>query len=713
MKKLYYFIVFQALSLSLYANNSFYIFGDQYSNLNSFGEIGIIVIPSAEIQEEGSINFSFSTNEMYKYGALTISPFNWLEASYFYYRPRDLYWGGPSSKGQYLDKGFSIKFNHLLSDNFAMAVGLSDFAGTGLFAREYIVGTFIQEGYKITTGIGFGKFADQDSFINPFGVIHSGFRVRPSKSFNDNRVGSPTYNQWFRGNASFLFGAEFFLPGKLKNSSFKIDYDPFDYINSFSTNSIPGTDINLRKKDSNINFGFHHSLNKNLNLGIYFIKGNTLNFTFSFGGNFHQPFFKKKLPNPSAFDSQKGNTPKESFYEDLIYNINRKNVFMQSAELSDGDLKVAVASSKFRNPIHVHAVLGETVAEIQKVSPLAIDTLTTVGVNVGHELHQITSPLKNFVDRKNAVIELVAKESNLAAGDGDAYRSYEFRPTINYPASFTGIVPALVNHIGDPSKFYFGGIILRLDNEIQFSSRLQLNTEIHQNISNNFDKKRNSPDSLLPNVRTDVVSYLQESDTYISRMQLDYFFNPYKELFGKFSAGILENMYAGAGVEFLYKPFEQNFSIGLEAYRAKKRAFDRKFDLLDYEINTGHVNFNYHLPQWGILGTLSYGKYLAGDEGFTFDISRRLSSGFRTGVFFTLTNVSSEVFGEGSFDKGFYFQIPIDLFLNEYRGGYINFKLRPLTRDGGQKLEAGNDLIGIMHSTSRTEIERNWGSFND
>ena len=196
-------------------------------------------------------------------------------------------------------------------------------------------------------------------------------------------------------------------------------------------------------------------------------------------------------------------------------------------------------------------------------------------------------------------------------------------------------------------------------------------------------------------------------------MQIDYFFNTYKGVFGKLSAGILENMYAGAGFEFLYKPFEQNFSIGLEAYQVKKRGFARRFDLLEYEINTGHINLNYHLPEWGILGTLSYGKYLAGDEGYTFDISRRLSSGFRTGIFFTRTNVSAELFGEGSFDKGFYFQIPIDLFLNDYRGGYINFKLRPLTRDGGQKLEAGNDLIGIMHASSRAEIERDWVSFND
>jgi hypothetical protein len=713
MNKPYLCLMLLIYSLSLVADNAFYIYGNQYPNLNSFGETGVIVIPSAETKEAGSINFSFSENKIYKYGALTINPFNWLEASYFYYRPRDLYWIGPSTKGQYLDKGFSIKFNHKFSQNIALAVGLSDFSGTGFFTREYIVGTYIQDRYKITTGIGFGKFADQDNFTNPLRIIKSDFKVRPNKSSNFNLGGSPSYDQWFRGNASLIFGAEFFLSGRFKNSSLKIDYDTFDYIRSFSTNGNLGANTGLRKKESKINLGYHHAFKENLSLGIYFMKGNTLNFTFSFGGNFSKSFFQKKLPTSSNIQSQKGNTPRESFYEDLIYNINRKSIFMQSSELSDGDLKVAVSSSKYRNPIHIHAVLGETVSEIQRPDSIVIETLTTVGVNVGQELHKITSPLEDFKDRKNSIIELVAKESILAPGDGDNYRSYEFRPSIKYPASFTGITPALVNHIGDPAKFYYGGIILRLDNEIQFSSRLQLNTEIHQNITNNFDEKRNYPDSLLPRVRTDIVSYLQESDTYISRMQLDYFFNPYREVFGKISAGILENMYAGAGVEFLYKPFEQNFSIGLEAYRAKKRAFDRKFDLLDYEINTGHINFNYYLPQLGIFGTLSYGKYLAGDEGYTFDISRRLSSGFRTGIFFTRTNVSAELFGEGSFDKGFYFQIPIDLFLNDYRGGYINFKLRPLTRDGGQKLEAGNDLIGIMHSSSRAEIERDWGSFND
>ena len=713
IKRIIFLFSILFISFSVSSQNSFYVYGNQDATSNIFGEIGTIVLPSAEIRKAGSVNFLFSRNNIFKYGAISITPFNWMEASYFYYRPNDLYWVGPKTQGQYLDKGFNIKINHELSDSLKIALGLSDFAGTGFFAREYILATFIQDGFKLTSGIGFGKFSDQGGFKNPLGFFKETFETRPTTSSNYKLGGSPSYNQWFRGDANILLGAEFFFPGKFKNTSLKVDYDPFDYVNSFSTNSAPGTNYELRKKDSNINIGLQHSLSSNIDFGIYFIKGNTLNISFSIRGDFSDHFFPKQLPKPSVQDSKKGDTPIQSFYEDLIFNINKKNIFLQSGELNDGNLKVAVSSSKFRNPVHIHSVLGETVYALKKASKIPVESLTTINVNVGHELHQISSPVDIFDNRQNAITELAARESTLSAGNGMNYKSLEFRPTINYPASFTGVTPALVNHIGDPAKFYYGGLILRLDNEIQFSARLQLNTEIHQNLTNNFDEKSNRPDSLLPHVRTDIVSYLQQSDTYISRMQLDYFFNPYKELFGKLSAGILENMYAGAGIEFLYKPFEQNFSVGLEAYRAKKRAFDRRFNVLDYEINTGHLNLNYYLPQWGVLGTLSYGKYLAGDEGYTFDISRRLSSGFRTGIFFTRTNVSAKQFGEGSFDKGFYFQIPIDLFLNEYTGGYINFKLRPLTRDGGQKLEAGNDLIGIMHSTSRAEIERDWGSFND
>ena len=108
---------------------------------------------------------------------------------------------------------------------------------------------------------------------------------------------------------------------------------------------------------------------------------------------------------------------------------------------------------------------------------------------------------------------------------------------------------------------------------------------------------------------------------------------------------------------------------------------------------------------------ISYGKYLAGDKGYTFDIGRELQSGFKAGIFFTRTDVSAELFGEGSFDKGFYFRIPYDLMFADRRGGFFNFTLRPLTRDGGQKLEQGSKISGIFDNTSFYEIDKDWINF--
>ena len=93
------------------------------------------------------------------------------------------------------------------------------------------------------------------------------------------------------------------------------------------------------------------------------------------------------------------------------------------------------------------------------------------------------------------------------------------------------------------------------------------------------------------------------------------------------------------------------------------------------------------------------------------DLSRRLNSGFKAGVYFTRTNVSAELFGEGSFDKGFYFQMPLDFFSKEYNGGYSTFKVSPLTRDGGAKLIFDKDLRGLLYNSTYNEISNQWNGF--
>ena len=102
------------------------------------------------------------------------------------------------------------------------------------------------------------------------------------------------------------------------------------------------------------------------------------------------------------------------------------------------------------------------------------------------------------------------------------------------------------------------------------------------------------------------------------------------------------------------------------------------------------------------------GKYLAGDKGLTLDLSRRYNSGFVLGVFATKTNLSAIEFGEGSFDKGFYFSIPTKLFYPDFRSGVISFGLHPLTKDGGAFLTQNNSLFALFGETNQSSIARDW-----
>ena len=81
--------------------------------------------------------------------------------------------------------------------------------------------------------------------------------------------------------------------------------------------------------------------------------------------------------------------------------------------------------------------------------------------------------------------------------------------------------------------------------------------------------------------------------------------------------------------------------------------------------------------------------------------------------FATKTDLSAEEFGEGSFDKGFYFSIPMDSFFTKFRQGDIAFGLHPLTKDGGAILNHLNPLYSLYGDTKLNSILRDWKDLNE
>tara|TARA_B100000989_G_scaffold299042_1_gene292427 strand:+ start:11098 stop:12933 length:1836 start_codon:yes stop_codon:yes gene_type:complete len=609
-----------------------------------------------------------------------------------------------------LDKGFNVKFIYRpkLENLPNIAIGIDDFAGSGFFSREYLVTTQDYKDIKLTFGIGWGKLAAQNSFKNPLSFISDKLIFRPNII---NLAGSPSYNEWFRGNASYFGGLEYHLPNS-RGIKLKIEHDPFDYFD-FSANNRFDAIYDLRKKESKINYGLSFPVNDFITIDASFVKGNTFNFNFNFGFEFSKNNIAKKRkfePNIKKINTSSTNS-KNAFYLDLLSNLNNNNLFLQTADLrSNGDLDITISSTNHRNTIRSSSYASYISKKVADLNDIDLRTINVSHINAGIALNEVTYLPSFFDEKKFNPVELAIRNTKINAGNSDKLKSSEFKPKVSFPVVFNTIKPTILSHVGYPAKFFYGGINLQLINETQFNRNLILSTEINQPIYSNFDETVSKPDSFMETVRTRLVKYLQEDDINIGRMQIDYIWSPFEDVYTKISGGIFESMFGGYGAEILYKPHNKKFYVGAEIFKVKQRAFDQRFSFQNYTSSTGHINLGYKLPI-GIEANLSFGRYLAKDDGYTLDLARRTNSGFLAGIYFTRTNVSARIFGEGSFDKGFYFQFPLDFFSREYTSQNTTFKLSPLTRDGGAKLIHAKDLKGLINNSTLYEINDQWDGF--
>ena len=121
------------------------------------------------------------------------------------------------------DKGFNFKLR-LKEEGIlpAIAIGINDIAGSGLYSSEYIVGSYGINNLDMHFGLGWGSLNNnKNSFKNPFGYIYKGFYTRPSKTENEGGQLQPS--RYFSGKkASPFFGINYVLNEKIK---IKFEYD--------------------------------------------------------------------------------------------------------------------------------------------------------------------------------------------------------------------------------------------------------------------------------------------------------------------------------------------------------------------------------------------------------------------------------------------------------------------------------------------------------
>ena len=663
-------------------------------------------MPNARLLDGGSMAFTYSNFYPYQRITLTAYPFDWLEALYQYTDIATSLYSSVfefSGNQTYKDKGFDVKIRLLKErENFPqIALGFKDIAGTGLFSSEYIAASKNFRNIDFSLGAGFGTLSGS-SISNPLTRISNRFKNRSNFSDSGSLGGEISTSSFFRGENMGIFGGIEVFSKVFKGIRYKIEYDSTNY-------ELEGFDP--VEQDSKLNFGITYSNNENFKFSFSSIRGNEIQFGFSYSGNWskrnvviNKSDKKNIVENANAYKSLSSREDR-LMYLSTLRQLNKSKQPMRKMEISEDEVKISYSQNKY---LSYPQSYGRVISVLDQILPDRIRDISLIPMNAGMELANIKINRDSFNQYSKSNDFMYTLKDISIRDSFNSSKDFKYVPKANYPATFFDYGLATQTHIGGPDRFFVAGLNLRLESEILINEGSNIQLFGRVGVYDAFDVIDNFSDSVLPHVRTDIAEYLQEGNEYsIVRFQYNNFKKLNKNNYFKFSAGIFEEMFAGYGIEFLHRPFYSNYAVGFELFEAFQRDYDQMFALRDYKTLTGFINFYYFEPYTRILANISGGRFLAKDSGLKFDFSREFKSGFRLGAFFSLTDISEEEFGEGSFDKGFYFVMPLEIFSREHNRELGSFGLRPVTRDGAAKMIVGHDLWGITDQASNVNIMKN------
>ena len=678
-------------------------------SLTTYGSPGLIDMPSAEMLPEGQYTTTLSYFGGQTRFTLTFQPTPWMSASFRYTGIDNWNLGGFST---YYDRGFDLRFRLKKETRLwpEITLGLQDFVGTGIYAAEYFVATknfqlppvgrnTLPGRLKATAGIGWGRLGS----YNPLGT--TGFRP----PYNPNATGGePAYDQWFRGDFALFGGLEYQPNDRL---SLKLEYSSDDYVTETQTTSV-------FVKKSPFNFGVEYQWTPRTRIGAYYMYGSELGISAQIQLNPKYPTRPLTLaPAPQAVAARPSRNSNPAAWDES-WAASRSRVLGLADRLApileeDGlileslDVTANTAELRFRNLQYrsfANAV-GRAARALAQVMPASGETFRLVPVEANMAL---SATIIRRSDLEALEFDGQSTQALLAVtGFADAGARSEtavVAPGL-YPDFAWALTPYFDPAYFDPSQ------PIRMDVGVDLGATWRpapgwvFAGKIRQRIAGNVKDGRSS-NSVLPHVRTDQVKYAQY-DTTLNNLFGAYYWKPREDLYARVTAGYLEAMYGGISTEVLWKPVGSPLALGLEANYVVQRDFDQRLGFQSYSVFTGHASAYYDFGA-GFLARVDAGRYLAGDVGATFSLDRYFDNGWSVGGFFTLTNVSAADFGEGSFDKGIRFSMPLTWFLGQPSRKSTGTTIRPVQRDGGQMVHVPGRLYGQVREAHSKALSDQW-----
>jgi hypothetical protein len=789
-----------------------------------FGNIGLINNPSARMAPDGELYFGadfFKNTQHYDVGFQALP---WLETSFRY---SGLQHFVNVALPVYFDRSFAVKARLWNEGDIlpAVAVGINDLVGTGIYSGEYLVASKQFGPIDASIGLGWGRISSSGGFSNPLGKLSTSFFNRPRPA---DYGGQFALNAYFHSPKTAAFGG----------INWRTPLDGLTLTAEYSSDAmtVEASSGNFRPH-SQFSYGATYQLSNSVFVGLDWLYGTSLGATLTFTLDPYLTPFPQKIGTPQPTVAVRTQEQQQA----ALNNLQRSGI---------SDQRKAQLTDEFANTLYLSGVsdvrisgrqlvlLGDGTASLERCGQFAEMARS---YNIGLDAVMLTSntlppktircgtprlapapivldgsALRNFDDARVFLIDgasdqprgptelrratakiraalrtqgILSEAVSLSGSDVTVYftnakyrtedeafsrltrvlmaeapssveRFHLVALSSSLPVRMLDVLRApmersiegdptgteLLDHaillrptsMGDPILAHadesvfprfgydffpnfrqmlfdpaqpFGVQFLAVGTaNLELWRGFAIRAEAEYSLYDTFDTSIPNNTSLPP-VRTNFNRYFTEGKNGIGNLEADYSFRLSPEIYAIARGGILESMFDGVGGEVLWRPDGRRWAVGIDGFEVRQRGFLRLFDLQSYQVFTGHVSLYYSSPWYGLNFALRAGQYLAGDRGATFEISRRFDSGVEVGVFATKTNVSTMRFGEGSFDKGITLRIPMDYMLPISSQASFTTTVRPIQRDGGQRMLGDAILYSITDPDSEGEIRNHMSDF--
>ena len=651
---------------------------------SDYGTTSLVDTPTARMKSDGRFSTTAAFDGRHRQFAITYQATPWLEGTF-------RYTGWYDETVYTWDRNYEFKARLWDEDYYlpAVAVGIRDLVGTGVFGSEYVVANKRFGQTDVSFGLGWGRLAGDGDISNPARLISSRFDVRNAAT---GEGGELSLDNFFSGPEVGFFGGVSHQFSQLPLTAIA-EYNPDQYDFDVSRGG-------LRPK-SPISVGVQWDALPGVAITTSYQHGEELGVAFQFSlDSTEEP--PRRAPNEfiSSYYLSEDQLPegfkKRRWYDRLLLDVERSGLILVEGSLSEDQkqAKLVVGNASY-------ALWSDAVGRLRALAdlhlPATVKVVYFVVEDAGHR----------------SITVVVPRPSAAYSDDSGAhFRSIRLQPgqTLDNPQHRTDFVTGKINNTvnlrtrfqlfdpDDPARYQ---LYADLSSEYSLSSHWALRSTFSINIDQNFDESnRKDSGSVLPRVRSDVVRYLDEGASGLDKLIIEGRNTYGSYLHYRGFAGVMEEMFSGAGGEVLYWPYKSRVAVGASVAYAKQRDYDRRLGHLDYDVITGHVSAYWASPFYNYDVAVHAGQYLAKDIGATLEVRRTFRNGWQVGAWATVTDVSSEDFGEGSFDKGFYFQLPLGSIFGGNSRSKFGMRMRPIQRDGGQRLESysGNIFFDLREA---------------